>query len=363
MQIEADPPALEALSRRFRTFAETECRDSSPLYEHLSRGIAADEEMLRVAAHCLPGQPAPNLFFAAVHFLLLREVSHPLAACYPDLSESMVRAGLSYAPFRAFCLSRREEIIDIISTRRVQTNEVRRCSYLYPAFSLIAELARGRALALVDVGTSAGLNLLWDRYGYRYCRNSETLLVGDVGSQVQIECSLRGENVPAFPGAFPPVASRVGIDLDLVDVSDADDALWLRALIWLEHTERVRLLRSAIPIFQRSPPDLRCGDATVLLPDVLNAAPAEAAVVVFHTHTVNQFSLEARERLSAIIAEVGAERELYRLANDLGGGGPGYSALMLMEYQNGAPSSRHLANVEGHGRWVEWLGSERQIRG
>jgi Uncharacterized protein conserved in bacteria (DUF2332) len=115
MQIEADPPALEALSRRFRTFAETECRDSSPLYEHLSRGIAADEEMLRVALHCLPGQPAPNLFLAAVHFLLLQEETDPLAAFYPDLFGATMPPEMAYGPFRAFCLSRRTEIIDLIS--------------------------------------------------------------------------------------------------------------------------------------------------------------------------------------------------------------------------------------------------------
>jgi hypothetical protein len=363
MRIDASSPALQALSQRFQVFAATECRGSSTLYEQLSQGIAADEDLLRIAAHCLPGQPAPNLFLAAVHFLLLQGVSHPLAAFYPDLSGPSVPLDPTFALFRTFCLSRRDEIIDIISTRRVQTNEVRRCSYLYPAFCLITELTGGRSLALVEIGTSAGLNLLWDRYGYCYCHRDARIHAGDPSSAIQIECALRGENIPTLPSAFPSVASRAGIDLNVVDLTDAGEALWLRALIWPEHAERVDLLRSAVPILLASPPRLLSGDATPLLPDVLNAAPAEAALVVFHTHTVNQFSRESSERLSTVLAEAGRQRQLYRLANDLGGGGPGYSALVLQQYQDGTLSETYLARVDGHGRWVEWLRSVREIQG
>jgi len=49
------PPNYEALSRRFQRFAEAECRGSSPLYEHLALSIAADDEMLALAAHDAKG--------------------------------------------------------------------------------------------------------------------------------------------------------------------------------------------------------------------------------------------------------------------------------------------------------------------
>jgi hypothetical protein len=45
----------------------------------------------------------------------------------------------------------------------VQQNEVRRCTLLLPAFALAAGTVRS-PLALVEVGASAGLNLLFDRY-------------------------------------------------------------------------------------------------------------------------------------------------------------------------------------------------------
>ena len=50
----------------------------------------------------------------------------------------------------------------------VQTNEVRRSALLLPAFFLVSREAQGRPLYLLEIGTAAGLNLLWDRYGYDY---------------------------------------------------------------------------------------------------------------------------------------------------------------------------------------------------
>jgi hypothetical protein len=246
-------------------------------------------------------------------------------------------------------------VIAIISSRLVQTNEIRRCSYLFPAFSVIAALAQNRPLALIEVGTSAGLNLMWDAYGYRYQYDQEIINAGRPGSVVQIESSVRGDNRLNLPLSLPQVQSRTGIDLNIVDLRDDVDSLWLRALIWPEHDERIKLLQNACPIIQQAPLNLISGDAVLLLPGILEAIPSDAALVVFHTHTINQFSAEAKESLTSILEQTGAKREVFRLANDMGGGGSNYSALKLVQYHNGQQSEHHLANVDGHGRWLEWL--------
>ena len=353
----AEGADLHALSERFKTFAESECRGSSPLYEHLAQSLAEDEEMLALASHCRSGQPAPNLFLAAVHFLLLQGAAESLASFYPDLSHPAFTPDAAYPAFREFCLSHRVQIIDILSCRLVQTNETRRCSYLLPAFGLIASIASNRPLALVEVGTSAGLNLMWDAYGYRYTHGLDVTQAGDADSAVQIESSLRGANRLDFPLLLPQVQSRTGIDLNIIDLRDELDSLWLRALIWPEHKERVKLLQSARPVVQQAPLRLLSGEAVELLPRVLEEMTLDAAVVVFHTHTINQFSPEADARLTSIIAKAAAKQEVFRLANDIGGGGPNYSALKLVEFRDGEQRERHLANLDEHGRWLEWLAS------
>lgn len=240
----------------------------------------------------------------------------------------------------------------------MQTNEIRRCSYLAPAFTVASEQAAHRPLALIEVGTSAGLNLLWDRYGYRYRgRDGRSIVAGAVGSPAQIECELRGEI--ALPGSDiqAEVFSRTGIDLRPLDLRDRTDLLWLQALIWPEHVERRELLEAAATIYERHPPSLVAGDAVEVLPGVLDRIDAEVVPVIFHTHTLNQFSQEMRIRLEGIIAESAARRDgpVFRIGNDLGGGGPHHSTLKLRCYEPNKCDERMLANVDGHGRWMEWL--------
>ena len=346
-----------ALARRFRRFAAAECRGVSPLYEHLACSIAADHELLALAAHAAPGQPVPNLLLAAVHFLLLKGQADPLTQFYPNLTPMASSPDAAYPAFRAFCMAHAAAIRQLLATRRVQTNEVGRCVYLLPAFTLVAMLAHERPLALIEIGTSAGLNLLWDQYGYRYGQDA---VYGDRRSSVQIVCTLRGNVRPPLPDRLPAVALRVGVDLHVVDIHDAEEALWLRALVGPDRLERARRLQNAMEIARHNPPTLLAGDGVMLLPEVLRTVPEDAAVCVFHTHTINQFSAEARDRLSAVLAEYGARREIYRVSAEgirLSAEwiGTPHPQLELTAWQNGQARHKLLACCDHHGRWLEWL--------
>src|SRR5215218_1913808 len=155
--------AARTLADRFACFALEECHDSSPLYERLALGVADDPAMLALAAYARPGQPTPNLLFAAVQYLLLGGTPHPLAAFYPGLAHDPVAGGDPYPAFHDFCRQHADSIRELLETRLVQTNEVRRSACLLPAFCWVARLAGDRPLALLEIGASAGLNLLWDR--------------------------------------------------------------------------------------------------------------------------------------------------------------------------------------------------------
>ena len=87
----------------------------------------------------------------------------------------------------------------------VQTNEVRRSALLLPVFVLVYREAQGRSLYLLEIGAAAGLNLLWDRYGYDY---ENGLWSGDLCSPVQITCSPRGKLTPPIPATLPEVGGR-----------------------------------------------------------------------------------------------------------------------------------------------------------
>ncbi|HEY7357700.1 MAG TPA: DUF2332 domain-containing protein, partial [Ktedonobacterales bacterium] len=345
---------LETLALRFQRFAEQEAEPGfSPFYTRLCRGIASDSQVLALAAETPAGQPAPNLLLAAVHYLLLKGVQHPLAAFYPSLTNPPDPAD-AYPAFQTFCLEYASDIHELLLSRRVQTNEVARSACLLPAFELVARQTARAPLSLIEIGASAGLNLLWDRYGYDYGNGQQ---YGVLDSPLQIPCALRGDVLPPFPSRPPDVALRVGIDLNPVDVEDADAVLWLRALIWPEHHERVSRLNQALDIARAHPPEVIAGDALRLLPEVAARAAAETSLCIFHSMATNQFSREQRERLTTLLLEFSRQRPLFRISFEKHAGAE-HTQLHLLSYVQGSKTEHLLAHCSAHGRWLEWLAKE-----
>lgn len=339
--------------RAFERFAVHECRGRSPLYERLSLGIARDPDLLAIAAHAAPGQPVPNLLFGAVHYLLLRGAQHPLRAFFPDLPDQNDDGDPSPA-FRAFGLEHAVEIERLLETRLVQTAHVARCSLLLPAFQLVARRSGQKPLALVEIGASAGLNLLWDRYGYHYEGHPAR---GNRRSSLQLECELRGAYVPRLPVRMPAVAMRVGLDLNPIDVRDDDATLWLRALIWPDERGGAEKLAAALQLARHDLPELIAGDALQTLPGVLARAPDEALLCLYHTHTINQFPGEARHRFAAMIERHGLQRDLCLISIEMLG--DEHPRLDLTTYRDGVRTDELLAWCDAHGTWLQWLGRER----
>jgi hypothetical protein len=340
--------ASEKLSEVFERFARDEFHSSSPLYERLSNAIAHDAELLALAAHCRKGERIPNLVFGAVHYLLLTGISHPLRRFYKSLGGCFAGREDPLPDFRSFCLDHVERIRELVTVRMVQTNDVGRCAGLMPLFVAASKGARGRPLFVVDLGASAGLNLFWDQYGYRY---GDWLEAGDRNSPVQIECALRGPNIPSLPLCFPALAGRVGVDVNPLDVRVEDDALWLRALIWPEHEKRAQLLRSAIALARQQPLKVLPGDGVELLPDVIRAVPAGAVLCVMRIFT--PISQQRRGVLTALIADYAATRDVMMITARPHGGDD--SELCLTSFVDGQRREQGLAYMQNHGDWIEWL--------
>ena len=340
----------EELAEWFDWFADW-AEGTSPLYARLAREVADDPPITDLAATVPEGQPPPHLLFAAVHFLLLDGADHPLRRYYPTCVADP-ETGDPYPAFREFCLEREAEIREFAATHNTQTNSVRRCAALLPGIVHVSRLAGGRPLALVEIGTSAGLNLCPDRYRYDYGVHGR---FGPADSPITIESEIRGDLVPPFPDDMPAVASRTGLDLNPLDPGDPTDLHTLRAFIWPEHADRHRLVERAAGVVRAESPTLVEGDAIETLPEVLSSIPVETPVCLFDTQVRYQLRDDQIERLNAIVRDAGADRELYWLSgSDAAEDRDQAIVLTLTTDEADERRTDRLAVYEQHGKWIEW---------
>jgi hypothetical protein len=350
---------VAACQLAFRNFALHSGR-AAPLYGVLADGVAADPGLAGLLLLAPPEQRQPVLLFASVHWLVLHDREAPLARHYPNLHLGAVPQSDPVTEFRAFCRERHDELAELLATRRTQTNEIGRTALFVPAFGLL-ERDRG-PLAHVDVGASAGLNLLTPSYDLHY----EPGGVLTAGSDVVIRCGTRGE--PPIPARHPTIAVAVGLDAAPVDVSDAAQALWLEACVWPDQVERFDRLAAAIATANRVGVDVRAGDAA----DGVVALVAEVAdvahPVVTTSWVLNYLSSEHRARFVAALDAAGAARDVSwvyaenpALCPELPGvpererSADEPTAVVLVRWRDGRRTATHLADAHPHGRWLHWV--------
>ncbi len=350
-----DEQQRASLKSIFRRYAETDFPSANAFfYAPIACDVADDDDLIDFVAERRPGQPAPNLLFAAVHYLLLSGVEHPLRAYYPDLTAEPLPAADAFPQFRDFCMTHRDDVRAIVASRLVQTNVLERCTCLLPAFATAAKtLGGGEGLAMIEIGASAGFNLLWDRYRYEYGVAGSW---GDAPSTVQLNCEVRGDvPLPALPADLE-TAWSTGIDLDPVDIDDDDAVLWQRALIWPDRVDRRERMDAAIAIARAHPVRILEGDALELLPAVIAEAPMELPLVIAASFTLYQFSREARAGIDVIIGAAARSRPMALVTMDVDRGTGGDAVIDITLFGGGEARPRRLARSHPHGAWIEWLG-------
>jgi len=304
--------------------------------------VAADPEVLGWLATLPPVKRQPNLVFAAARW---HGVDAP--GPYDGLRAALLGDGHD-GPIRA-----------TIMARRTQTNEVGRLATLLPAF---ASVASARPLALLEVGASAGLCLYPDRWGYEWVTDHGAVVLDPPGpGGSRLRCLVDGV-VPGLADldASPAVAWRGGVDLNPLDVTDADQMAWLEQLVWPEHDDRRQLLRQAIAIARTDPPDLVRGDLLAELPRLVEKAAAYGDVVVFHSAVIAYLEPEGRLQFDALIRGLVAEGACHWVSNEgknvlpsVTATGPQISpetATFVLGIDGSA-----VAHTHGHGRSMTWL--------
>jgi len=311
------------IAENYREFARLEARSRSSSYESLAKAVADDPVILRFLSSLPPEKRQPNLLFAAARYLL--------------------GAPAQIAQLRQLVGQARAELAEQMRTRRTQTNEPARCTAMLPALAQLPP-----PLALIEVGASAGLTLLVDRYSYDYAGHRIT---GTDPQAPTLRCTPRGP-VP-LPAQVPQVIWRAGLDINPLDVSNDADVQWLTCLLWPGEGDREERLAAAIAAARRDPPVVHRGDLVDDLPALASQAPAEATLVVYHTSVLGYVTPDKRRQFADLVGALAA----VWLSNE----NPGLVPDAPAPPHDGAPSllARDgripLAFADSHGTWLHWL--------
>lgn len=310
------------LAERYREFSWRQARGRSAAHEELSARISQDPELCDLLSGSLPagGAQQPELLLAAVRYL-----DGPHAELGP-------RGETAYGRWREWTVRHWSEVRAVIMQRSSRTDEPAHCATLLP---LLARLPQ--PLALLEVGTSAGLCLHPDRYGYRYRYRSLRSYEDDGGSDIRLteaeaeaatesaaeaeteamavagapesplvlECRSTGWAADELPGLdrMPRIAWRAGIGLDPLDpAAEPDDLRWLQALVWPGDGERAARLSAAVEAVRAAPrPRMVRGDLLHELPALAAEAPPEATLVIFHSTALAGLAPARREEFAHLV--------------------------------------------------------------
>lgn len=351
-----------ALAQQFAAFSST-AHPRAPLYAAMSAAIAREPDLYRLLLHAPPTQQMPVLLFASIHALLLDDPSHELAQWYPNLTvDHRAPTDRSLLPtLKRFIAAHAETFEQLLATRTTQTNEVGRCSILLPALGLLA--AEVGPLGHLDVGASGGLNLLFDRYTYRYRSPDGQVTSLGAPSDVVLTTGTKG-SVPV-PMEMPTITTRCGVDQHPIDVTDDGEANWLEACVWPDQTERFDRLVAAIEIARADPPELLAGDAVRSLAAAVDRVGAAAHPVVTNSWVLNYLTPDSRRAYLAELDRLGAERDLSwiyaeapalipELPNAPDPVDTHRTVLSMVRWRNGERSVDHLATCHPHGFWIHW---------
>lgn len=318
------------LAARFVRFAESEAHARSPLYEALALGVAGDAFALELLAALPLAKQQPNLLFAALRHVCGTPRDWP--------------------EFRASLAGHADAVRAVMLVRTTQTNEPARCATLLPALARLPQ-----PLALLEVGASAGLCLLPDRYGYDFGNHR---LPPPTADAPVLPC--RASLATPLPAALPRVVWRAGLDLAPIDLAEPAQRAWLETLVWPDQPERLQRLRAAFTVALSDKPRVLRGDLLRDLPALARQAPAHATLVVFHSAVLAYVTdQEERAAFARTVRDLGA----VWISNEA----PGVFPAIRDRVTERGPRSAFLLAVDGapvawtdpHGAWLDWIATPK----
>ena len=230
--------------------------------------------------------------------------------------------------------------------RTVQTNEPGRSAVLYSGLLWLAA-RHGRPIRLLEVGASAGLNLLADRYAYAV----GDLVLGDPASPLRFVDPWVPLPTADLAGAATAlrIVARAGCDVAPLDPRLPDDRLTLLSYIWPDEQYRIERMRAALSVAARDPVPVAARRGSEWLPEALAAGQDDELVVVWHS-VMRQYVAPAE--WAAIEGALDGRPNVVRLSME-----PALDQAAQMQLTvhdpAGAPP-RRLAVCDDHGLPIRW---------
>ena len=289
------------LAEAFRLQGEACAALGSPMYADLLARAAGDIDAGGPVREVLAGHEdasGPSALalrlLGSVHRLVLERGAGALAAYYPSVGGTWEPDG-GWTAFRRLVAEQREPVREWLD-RAPQTNEVGRATALYGA---LLQLPWDLPVRLFEVGTSAGLNLRADRFGYVDDAGTE---FGDPDSPVRLRPAWTGRRLRAE--VRPRVVERAGCDLHPVDPTTTEGRTVLTAYVWPDQEARHERLRSALALAARVPAEVRRETAAAF---VRRLEPAEGATtVLWHSVMWQYLSPEEQGEVTRRIEQLGS---------------------------------------------------------
>jgi hypothetical protein len=313
------------------------------LGERIDRSTAVGRRVLDWPGDADPfGDALALRLCGGLHALVRRGGAPALAACYPP--NALPDAETLWAKL-APVLADPAPLPWLDSAP--QTNEVGRSAVLMSGLLAAADRF-AQPIELLELGASAGLNLLLDLYAY----DLGGLAAGDPASPLRLKPEWKG---PPPPDAAVAIAGRRGVDLNPLD--PRRDGERLLAYVWPDQQARLARLGTALAVAAANPPSVDRGDAAAWLEQRL-AEPQGLGVtrIVFHSVAFHYFPAATRERIAALMAEAGGaaseETPLGWLRYETEPDEDRFT-LRLRLWPGG--EDRLLAACDPHGNKVSWL--------
>lgn len=236
-----------------------------------------------------------------------------------------------------------------------QTNEVGRSAVLAAGLLFLTRKTGPLPLRLFELGASAGLNLRLDAYHIDLGSQS----IGRLDAPVGLRPAWQGPSrLTAENPAELVVASRRGVDLAPVDVTDPAARERLLAYVWPDQTERLRRLEAALAAAALDPPTIDRADAADWTESYVDLATG-TTTVLFHSIAHQYFPHASRARIERHMAQLGtratskAPLAWLRFEMEDASTSEALPTLRLVRWPSG--EERLLARAHPHGESIEWL--------